>query len=295
MESHIEKTLACLYGLDVETYSLTLLADLDEAKKQFSLRTWDVLRENRIFFASDLLDTSVEKLKQFAGMTEAALEEINHMAMDLSVDQGAVEMVNSSADEDQALKVCHIHILFDTPFSQRDSYASKVYRNCQIQALELPEPVKMQLLGAGLVCMEDVLMRSPAQLIRHGGLSILEMPVLEGCVAAFFEKEQQHREAEKPQEEPLEKPCQDLAVKPQVQESQDAEGTDAEEEKETFAQIYQLTPEEYEDDSVFDLQLSVRISNIFKKNQIQTIADLLRKSPEDMMQYRNFGRTSMTE
>lgn len=46
---------------------------------------------------------------------------------------------------------------------------------------------------------------------------------------------------------------------------------------------------------VSDLELSVRSANCLREARIKTIADLVKKTEADMLQYRNFGKKSLTE
>jgi DNA-directed RNA polymerase subunit alpha len=49
------------------------------------------------------------------------------------------------------------------------------------------------------------------------------------------------------------------------------------------------------DMTIEDLDLSVRSYNCLKRANINTVADLARKSEEDMMKVRNLGRKSLEE
>lgn len=46
---------------------------------------------------------------------------------------------------------------------------------------------------------------------------------------------------------------------------------------------------------VSELELSVRSNNCLREARIKTIGDLARKTEQDMLQYRNFGKKSLTE
>jgi DNA-directed RNA polymerase subunit alpha len=47
--------------------------------------------------------------------------------------------------------------------------------------------------------------------------------------------------------------------------------------------------------SVSELELSVRSGNCLREAKIKAIGDLVRKTEQDMLQYRNFGKKSLTE
>jgi DNA-directed RNA polymerase subunit alpha len=47
--------------------------------------------------------------------------------------------------------------------------------------------------------------------------------------------------------------------------------------------------------SVEELELSVRSSNCLRRANIRTLADLVRRSEQDMLKYRNFGKQSLKE
>ena len=47
--------------------------------------------------------------------------------------------------------------------------------------------------------------------------------------------------------------------------------------------------------SVSELELSVRSSNCLREARIKTIGDLVRKTEQEMLQYRNFGKKSLAE
>ncbi len=47
--------------------------------------------------------------------------------------------------------------------------------------------------------------------------------------------------------------------------------------------------------SVDELELSVRASNCLRAAQIRTIGELVIKSEQEMLQYRNFGKKSLKE
>lgn len=47
--------------------------------------------------------------------------------------------------------------------------------------------------------------------------------------------------------------------------------------------------------SVEELELSVRSSNCLRRANIKTLADLVRRSEQDMLKYRNFGKQSLKE
>lgn len=63
-----------------------------------------------------------------------------------------------------------------------------------------------------------------------------------------------------------------------------------EEEDEETVRIRQLL-----NTRVDELELSVRSSNCLRAANIQTLADLVRKTESEMLKYRNFGRKSLTE
>jgi len=46
---------------------------------------------------------------------------------------------------------------------------------------------------------------------------------------------------------------------------------------------------------VSELELSVRSNNCLRDARIKTIGDMVRKTEQDMLQYRNFGKKSLTE
>lgn len=46
---------------------------------------------------------------------------------------------------------------------------------------------------------------------------------------------------------------------------------------------------------VSELELSVRSSNCLREARIKTIGDMVKKTEQDMLQYRNFGKKSLTE
>jgi len=46
---------------------------------------------------------------------------------------------------------------------------------------------------------------------------------------------------------------------------------------------------------VSELELSVRSGNCLRESRIKTIGDLVKKTEQDMLQYRNFGKKSLTE
>ena len=46
---------------------------------------------------------------------------------------------------------------------------------------------------------------------------------------------------------------------------------------------------------VSELELSVRSNNCLREARIKTIGDMVRKTEQDMLQYRNFGKKSLTE
>ncbi|MEL7169593.1 MAG: DNA-directed RNA polymerase subunit alpha C-terminal domain-containing protein, partial [Bacteroidota bacterium] len=47
--------------------------------------------------------------------------------------------------------------------------------------------------------------------------------------------------------------------------------------------------------SVDDLELSVRAQNCLKAAQIKSIGDLVRREESEMLKFRNFGRKSLME
>jgi len=46
---------------------------------------------------------------------------------------------------------------------------------------------------------------------------------------------------------------------------------------------------------VSELELSVRSANCLREAKIQTIEDLVKKTEQDMLKYRNFGKKSLSE
>lgn len=63
----------------------------------------------------------------------------------------------------------------------------------------------------------------------------------------------------------------------------------------TFADIYNLSTAEYEGAQISSFPFSVRTSKRFSERGIATVADLLKTSPETLMNIRGFGRTSLEE
>ncbi|MEJ2721165.1 MAG: DNA-directed RNA polymerase subunit alpha C-terminal domain-containing protein, partial [bacterium] len=47
--------------------------------------------------------------------------------------------------------------------------------------------------------------------------------------------------------------------------------------------------------SVEEMELSVRSSNCLRRANIKTLGDLVRRSEQDMLKYRNFGKQSLKE
>jgi DNA-directed RNA polymerase subunit alpha len=66
-----------------------------------------------------------------------------------------------------------------------------------------------------------------------------------------------------------------------------------EEEKEVDEETEKL--KEVLNRSVEELELSVRSSNCLRRANIKTLADLVRRSEQDMLKYRNFGKQSLKE
>lgn len=46
---------------------------------------------------------------------------------------------------------------------------------------------------------------------------------------------------------------------------------------------------------VLELELSVRSANCLREAKIKTIGDMVRKSEQEMLKYRNFGKKSLNE
>lgn len=63
----------------------------------------------------------------------------------------------------------------------------------------------------------------------------------------------------------------------------------------TFAEQYGIDPREYLDVYVASFPFSVRISNRLQSNNITTVAELLEKTPRDLMQISGFGWTCLSE
>ena len=63
----------------------------------------------------------------------------------------------------------------------------------------------------------------------------------------------------------------------------------------SFAEQYKINPREYIDVHVTSLPFSVRITNRFQGNNITTVAELLEKTPADLMQISGFGRGCLVE
>lgn len=61
----------------------------------------------------------------------------------------------------------------------------------------------------------------------------------------------------------------------------------------TYAEIFGLQPELHMNTLISELNLSVRTHNVFKRNQINTLGVLLKKSPESLMRLKNFGKTCL--
>lgn len=58
---------------------------------------------------------------------------------------------------------------------------------------------------------------------------------------------------------------------------------------------YGINSELYNHVSVEDMSASVRLFNVFMRNKVFTIGDLLRRSPAELMGFRNFGRNCLLE
>ena len=63
----------------------------------------------------------------------------------------------------------------------------------------------------------------------------------------------------------------------------------------TLAEQYKINPREYLDVHVASLPFSARISNRLQSNNISTVAELLEKTPGDLMQLSGFGRGCLVE
>ena len=70
-------------------------------------------------------------------------------------------------------------------------------------------------------------------------------------------------------------------------EEEELEGTFTEPEEDTNSKVLEMTIE--------DLDLSVRSYNCLKRAEINTVADLISKTEDDMMKVRNLGRKSLEE
>ena len=71
------------------------------------------------------------------------------------------------------------------------------------------------------------------------------------------------------------------------EEEEEEEGTFTEAEESDASKVLEMTIE--------DLDLSVRSFNCLKRANINTVADLVSKSEDDMMKVRNLGRKSLEE
>lgn len=63
----------------------------------------------------------------------------------------------------------------------------------------------------------------------------------------------------------------------------------------SFAEQYKINPLEYIDVHVTSLPFSVRITNRFQGNNISTVAELLEKTPGELMQISGFGKGCLVE
>jgi DNA-directed RNA polymerase alpha subunit len=73
----------------------------------------------------------------------------------------------------------------------------------------------------------------------------------------------------------------------------DQEPQPTEEEKEVDAEVQRVR--ELLNQSVDELDLSVRAHNCLKAANIKTIGDLVRREESEMLKFRNFGRKSLQE
>ena len=63
----------------------------------------------------------------------------------------------------------------------------------------------------------------------------------------------------------------------------------------SFAEQYEIEPQEYVDVAVTSLPFSNRLINRFRSNQIQSVADLSLKTPDELMQIKGLGKNSLEE
>ena len=63
----------------------------------------------------------------------------------------------------------------------------------------------------------------------------------------------------------------------------------------TFAEQYNIDPRGYIDVRVASLPFSVRVANRFQRLQINTVSDLLEKTPEDLMKVSGFGKGCLVD
>jgi DNA-directed RNA polymerase alpha subunit len=323
MENIDEESLGSMFSVDTEKYSLKLLSDLNEASEQLSVCTWDALRRNKIYFVSDLLNVSPAHLMKLEGFTDENLNDIQNFVATLRWDQTAVQLSHTCNDgymdsvkpistELQKLKSCRICISFDIPFAQRYSIELKPHLNGHISDMPLPARIRKKLLIVELCYINDLLVLSPAQLIKNTKITLLDLPGIEDFIAEYIRKEYYVQTPAK--EIGLELPvfisekdaatsvdAGEASVLEEVKETVHVDSkapcgsVSADENEKTFAQIYGIQAQLHQDNHISKLDLSNRTAKVFRNNKIETVADLLNKTPGQLMQLKNFGRTCLKE
>lgn len=401
MDKLCHNSIANTYAVDSDKYCFALLKDMDEASASFSISTWDMLRGNKIYFVSDLLNHSVSQLKNLDGFADDMLREIQRFAIMLQNDHplplktsGEQEEPEEIATIDlQKLKKCQISLPIATPFAQKYSIKPDTALNAHLFSIDLPNQISKKLVLAGFSKINDVLMLSPERLIREAGITLLDLPEVEGCISTYVckaygtlndateetlmplppatteiesicsNKLETHKFTEHLSEIAAESPVSEQNETHEAKRVLQAESSEnthvgkiepvtdpgnvpsevhtthmadpsvhtseppaqnerivqtkseekahqpqpskngahvvvevpAEALEKTYAEIFGLRPELHANTPISELNLSVRTHNVFKRNEITTLDVLLKKTPESLMQLKNFGKTSLQD
>ena len=147
------------------------------------------------------------------------------------------------------------------------------YANESVKALLFSNRTAKRLRQAGVITIMDLLRMTPAMMMRIDGFGV-------GCLEEI-ERELATLDDNRPLEI-MSRPTPPLQVLPSkpLLESPNA----------TLGEKYGMNPDDYVDIHVLSVPFSARVSNVLMRNQITTIAALLRQTTEQIRNIPTFGR-----
>ncbi len=166
----------------------------------------------------------------------------------------------------------------NSTFAQKYMLDERRFANEPVNALLFSNRTSKRLRQAGVITIMDLLKMTPAMLMEIEGFGASCLEEIERRLSTLDDS--------RPTEASImPAPVITIITEPSLPESEEL----------TLGEKYEMSPDDYLSIEIASVPFSARVSNVLKRNQITTIAQLLQQTEKQLSSLRNFGRICTEE